>query len=122
MSLLSSPHPCSCLCSELGAPAKGILSGFPCNVKDSYSFSVKGLLPSNKVGHPLECCKQVLLSVGMDGDARKAFLNGPAHGGDHLHRLMKFVTMRTERGRDRSGIQAPGGPVDPSVDGDPTLG
>lgn len=64
----------------------------------------------------------MLLSVGLDGDARKAFLNGPAHGGEHLHRLLKFVTMRTERGRDRSGIQAPGGPVDPSVDGDPTAG
>ena len=29
----------------------------------------------------------------------KALRAGPGHGGDHLHNLLKFVTMRTERVR-----------------------
>lgn len=65
---------------------------------------------------------QVLLSIGLSSDGRKSFLNGPAHSGDTLHRTLKFVTMRTEKLRERSGIQAPGGIVDPAVDGDPTQG
>lgn len=63
---------------------------------------------------------QVLLTNGLDEAAVKALHDGPGkHGGDHLHKLLKFVTLRTEKGPSRSGIQAPGGPVDPAVDGDP---
>jgi hypothetical protein len=62
----------------------------------------------------------VLLTNGLDEAAVKALHDGPGrHGGDHLHKLLKFVTLRTEKGASRSGIQAPGGPVDPAVDGDP---
>ena len=62
----------------------------------------------------------MLLTNGLDEAAVKALHDGPGkHGGDHLHKLLKFVTLRTEKGASRSGIQAPGGPVDPAVDGDP---
>lgn len=62
----------------------------------------------------------MLLTNGLDEAAVKALHDGPArHNGDHLHKLLKFVTLRTEKGPSRSGIQAPGGPVDPAVDGDP---
>jgi hypothetical protein len=62
----------------------------------------------------------VLLTSGLDEAAVKALHDGPGRaGGDHLHKLLKFVTLRMEKGASRSGIQAPGGPVDPAVDGDP---
>lgn len=41
---------------------------------------------------------QVLLTSGMDDAAVRAFRDGPAKkGGDHLHKLLKFVTLRTEK-------------------------
>ena len=62
----------------------------------------------------------MLLTNGLDEAAVKALHDGPGRaGGDHLHKLLKFVTLRTEKGPSRSGIQAPGGPVHPAVDGDP---
>ncbi len=64
---------------------------------------------------------QVLLTSGLDEEAVKALRAGAGHGGDHLHRLLKFVTLRTEKAHARSGIQAPGGPVELSVDGDPAV-
>ena len=59
----------------------------------------------------------------QDDSARAARLAGPAAGGQHLHKLLKFVTVRCEVGRVKSGIAMLGGPVDPAVDGDvATLG
>ncbi len=67
-------------------------------------------------------CKVMLLQ-GLDEDARKEWTKGTHHGGQHLHHLLKFLTVRHEvenpaKGRtDRSGIMAVGGSYDPALDG-----
>lgn len=63
-----------------------------------------------------------MLLSGLDDDARKELLKGVHHGGQHLHQLLKFLTVRTETDKDdgrveRSGITAIGGQHDPSLDG-----
>ncbi|EIE19235.1 hypothetical protein COCSUDRAFT_49062 [Coccomyxa subellipsoidea C-169] len=65
---------------------------------------------------------RVVLLSGLDDDARKELLKGVHHGGQHLHQLLKFLTVRTETDKDdgrveRSGITAIGGQHDPSLDG-----
>ncbi len=66
---------------------------------------------------------QVLLCAGLDAAAQKALTEGTSNGGgDHLHKLLKFLTVRAERGGKREGIKCLGGPVDPAVDGDPADG
>ena len=41
----------------------------------------------------------------------------PSHGGQHLHNMLKFLTMRSEKGATRSGITLVGGPHEPALDG-----
>lgn len=62
------------------------------------------------------CGLQVALVCGLDDAAKKDLLRGLAHGGAHLNKLLKFVTVRREKGSKRSGITLLGGPVDPAVD------
>ena len=62
------------------------------------------------------------LLAGLDEAARKELAKGTHHGGQHLHQLLKFLTVRTERETDkgvveRGGITAIGGPHDPALDG-----
>ena len=65
---------------------------------------------------------QVLLCAGLDEAAQKALTEGTSStGSDHLHKLLKFLTVRAERGGKREGIMCAGGPVDPAVDGDPPV-
>lgn len=64
----------------------------------------------------------MVLLAGLDEDARKELMKGVHHGGQHLHQLLKFLTVRTETDKDdgrveRSGITAIGGPHDPALDG-----
>lgn len=60
---------------------------------------------------------------GLDEAARKEWAKGTHHGGQHLHHLLKFLTVRHEvdnlaKGRtDRSGIMALGGSYDAALDG-----
>lgn len=37
---------------------------------------------------------QVLLCAGLDAVAQKALADGAGHGGEHLHKLLKFLTVR----------------------------
>jgi len=65
---------------------------------------------------------QVVLLAGLDEDAVKELLKGVHHGGQHLHRLLKFLTVRTETDNDkgsveRSGITAIGGAYNAELDG-----
>ena len=66
---------------------------------------------------------QVMLLQGLDEAASKEWTKGTHHGGQHLHHLLKFLTVRHEvddmaKGRtDRSGIMAAGGSYDPALDG-----
>lgn len=62
---------------------------------------------------------QVALLCGLDDTAKKAALNGPVEGGSHLHKLLKFLTVRSEVGDKRSGVTLLGGTVNPLVDGNP---
>ncbi|KAK9904952.1 hypothetical protein WJX75_006352 [Coccomyxa subellipsoidea] len=72
---------------------------------------------------------RVVLLSGLDDYARKELLKGVHHGGQHLHQLLKFLTVRTETDKEdgrveRSGITAIGGQHDPSLDGpiiDPSM-
>lgn len=68
---------------------------------------------------------QVALLAGLDEDGRKELDRGTHHGGQHLHQLLKFLTVRTEReaagdkggALERGAITAIGGPHDPALDG-----
>ena len=66
---------------------------------------------------------QVVLLQGLDEAAAKECAKGTHHGGQHLHHLLKFLTLRHEvdnpaKGRaERSGIMAVGGSYDPALDG-----
>jgi hypothetical protein len=64
----------------------------------------------------------VALLAGLDEGARRELGKGTHHGGQHLHQLLKFLTVRTEREGDkgaleRGAITALGGPHDPALDG-----
>ena len=60
---------------------------------------------------------QVALLAGLDITGVEELRVGPSHGGQHLHNLLKFLTMRSEKGATRSGITLVGGPHDPALDG-----
>ncbi len=64
---------------------------------------------------------QVLLCAGLDEAAQKALTEGTSSS-DHLHKLLKFLIVRAERGGKREGIMCIGGPVDPAIDGNPADG
>ena len=70
--------------------------------------------------HPTDCVShlQVALLCGLDDAAKRDLLKGPTHGGSHLHNLLKFLTVRSEKGSTRAGITLLGGPHDPAADGD----
>ena len=57
------------------------------------------------------------LLAGLDVTGVEELRVGPSHGGQHLHNLLKFLTMRSEKGTTRSGITLVGGPHDPAIDG-----
>ena len=60
----------------------------------------------------------MLLCAGLDEAAQKALTEGTSSS-DHLHKLLKFLIVRAERGGKREGIMCIGGPVDPAIDGNP---
>ena len=62
---------------------------------------------------------QVALLSGLDADAQKK-LNSSKDSNHHLNKLLRILTVRTESGRDRSGIALVGGPHDPKADGSAT--
>ena len=62
---------------------------------------------------------QVALLSGLDTDGQKK-LNGTKDTDHHLNKLLRLLTVRTESGRDRSGIALVGGPHDPKLDGSAT--
>ena len=63
---------------------------------------------------------QVALLCGLDEAAKKEVLKGANHGGSSLNKLLKFLTVRSEKGSSKEGICLVGGPVDVHTDGDPT--
>ena len=62
---------------------------------------------------------QVALISGLDSDGFKKLNSGP-DGSHHLNKLLRVLTVRTESGKERSGIMLIGGPHDPKVDGSAT--
>ena len=62
---------------------------------------------------------QVALLSGLDAEGLKK-LNSTKDGETHLNKLLRVLTVRTESGRDRSGIALVGGPHDPKADGSAT--
>lgn len=65
---------------------------------------------------------QVVLTSGLDEEAKRDLQKGTHHGGQHLHQLLKFLTVRTETDKDkgrveRSAITAVGGPHNAALDG-----
>ena len=64
-----------------------------------------------------------MLLQGLTDTAAKEWKKGAHHGGQHLHQLLKFLTIRHEvdnavKGRmERSGIMAVGGAHDAALDG-----
>ena len=67
------------------------------------------------------CCSlvQVALLSGLDTDGQKK-LNNSKDTDNHLNKLLRLLTVRTESGRDRSGIALVGGPHDSKLDGSAT--
>lgn len=59
---------------------------------------------------------QVALLSGLDSDGQKK-LNSTKDGDHHLNKMLRLLTVRTESGRDRSGIALVGGLHDPKIDG-----
>ena len=64
-----------------------------------------------------------MLLQGLTDIAAKEWKKGTHHGGQHLHQLLKFLTVRHEvdnalKGKmERSGIMAVGGAHDAALDG-----
>ena len=56
---------------------------------------------------------------GLDADGQKK-LNSTKDTDHHMNKLLRLLTVRTESGRDRSGIALVGGPHDPKLDGSAT--
>lgn len=53
---------------------------------------------------------------GLDSDGLKK-LNSSPEGAQHINKLLRVLTVRTESGKERSGIMLIGGPHDSKVDG-----
>lgn len=62
---------------------------------------------------------QVALVSGLDSDGLKK-LNSSSEGSQHINKLLRVLTVRTEAGKEKSGIMLVGGPHDPKVDGSAT--
>ncbi len=62
---------------------------------------------------------QVALLSGLDSDSMKK-LNSTKDSDHHLNKLLRILTVRTEVGREWSGIALVGGPHDPKADGSAT--
>lgn len=56
---------------------------------------------------------------GLDSEGLKK-LNSSSEGAQHIHKLLRVLTVRTEAGKDRSGIMLVGGSHDPKLDGSAT--
>ena len=68
----------------------------------------------------LHGCLQVALFQGLDADARADLAKGVRDGGQHLNKLLKVLTVRSELNQERSGITLLGGPHNPELDGNVT--
>lgn len=62
---------------------------------------------------------EVALLSGLDSEGQKK-LNSTKDSDHHLNKLLRLLTVRTEAGRERSGIALVGGPHDPKADGSAT--
>ena len=62
---------------------------------------------------------QVALLSGLDASGLKK-LNSGKDGDHHMNKLLRLLTVRTESGKERSGIALVGGPHDPKADGSAT--
>ena len=60
---------------------------------------------------------QVAMVTGLDEAAKEDLAKGPTHGGHHIAKLLKFLTVRTERGRDKLGLGLVGGRWNSKLDG-----
>jgi hypothetical protein len=54
---------------------------------------------------------------GLDDEAKKMLNKGVNHGGEHLSRLLKFLTVRAEKNKTKGGITLVGGAHDSKLDG-----
>lgn len=57
---------------------------------------------------------------GLDDTAKEDLQKGVSEGGSHIHKLLKFLTVRHEKDGTRSGINLLGGVVNPAIDGNPS--
>jgi hypothetical protein len=56
-----------------------------------------GAKPLSNVGQRglgWRCLAQVMLLAGLDENAKKDVIKGPHHGGEHISKLLKFLTIR----------------------------
>ena len=53
----------------------------------------------------------------MDEKSFRDALKGKFEGGTHLINALKFVTVREEKDKKKTGIMCLGGPYDPELDG-----
>ena len=53
----------------------------------------------------------------MDEAAKEDLAKGPTHGGHHIAKLLKFLTVRTERGREKLALGLVGGRWSAKLDG-----
>ncbi len=60
---------------------------------------------------------QVAMVAGLDEAAKEELTKGPTHGGAHIAKLLKFLTVRTEHGREKLALSLVGGRWHPTLDG-----
>ena len=63
---------------------------------------------------------QVALLQGLNAEAKAELVKGVRDGGQHLNKLLKVLTVRSELNQERSGITLIGGAHDPDLDGNVT--
>ena len=62
-------------------------------------------------------CWQCTFICGLDDKAHEDILRGKFDGGTHVMNALKFVTVREEKDKKKTGIMCLGGPYDSELDG-----
>jgi len=105
------PYGC-CLC-PLNKPVKFEM------VQGPHEADQEIILPATKndVDAPIRWNTKCTFISGLDEKSYRDVLKGKFEGGSHLMNALKFVTVREEKDKKKTGIMCLGGPYDPHIDG-----
>eukprot|EP00210_Caulerpa_lentillifera_P004751 g4535.t1 len=106
-------HPYGCTLCPLNRPVQLEI------VQAVHESETEIALPAakNTFEMPLRWNAKCTFLCGLENKAYLDILKGKFDGGTHLLNALKFVTVREEKDKKKTGIMCLGGPYDPSLDG-----